>query len=318
MSGKKPGSGLMEALGRLSVQAPKGRQLLHLALTSIEEDPLNARKTFDEAELNELADSIREAGVMQPITVQALPGDRYQIVSGARRFRATKIAGLPTIPAITLAGVGSLAVAKLIENIQRVDLSPLDLAEALQTTLESEGLKARELGKRLGKSETWMSRRLSLLRLPDDVKELARSGSVREPEALLKLGKLEDAQRASALGLVAAGLSLSEILASIATTDRQEASAAPAEPGRAAPPAVGTPEPGDASSAPPANQVKTTESAPAPTREPKSPVAKAHRDAMDHFAAWIGVPRYKMEARGETCVVTLELTAEQLERLKAL
>ncbi|SPC35846.1 ParB/RepB/Spo0J family partition protein [Latilactobacillus fuchuensis] len=162
-----------------------------LTLTDIRPNPYQPRKTFDEVALNELAASIKKSGVFQPIIVRkSING--YEIIAGERRFRASKLAGKETIPAITRqfdeAAMMEIAV---LENLQREDLSPLEEAQAYETLLKKLNLTQAEVSERLGKSRPYIANYLRLLGLPADVKQLLQNGdlSMGQARTLLALKK---------------------------------------------------------------------------------------------------------------------------------
>src|SRR5262249_33647421 len=130
------------------------------------------RRSFDEESLNELADSIRAHGVIQPIIVQALPDNFYQLIAGERRWRASQRAGLVRIPAVVrdVASESALEIA-LIENLQRQDLNPMEEALAYEKLIAEFGFTQEELAGRVGKSRVTISNMLRLLRLPPEVQE---------------------------------------------------------------------------------------------------------------------------------------------------
>lgn len=155
----------------------------------IEPNPYQPREAMDEAELAELARSIREVGVLQPIIVRPV-GDRYQIVAGERRWRAAQAAGMRTVPAlIREMDDGAAAVTALVENLQRSDLSFWEEAASYQRLLSEFGLTQEELAAAVGKSQPTVANKLRLLRLPEDVRELARQAGLgeRHVRALLRL-----------------------------------------------------------------------------------------------------------------------------------
>lgn len=148
----------------------KASKLSEIALDNIIPDPDQPRTHFNEAQLSALADSIRENGVVQPIVV-VKEGSKYKIVAGERRWRASKIAGLEKIPAIvrTLDAQKRLEIS-LIENVQREDLNPIEVATVYAKFREQFNLSNAEIAKRVGKSESAIVNTMRLLNLPDDVK----------------------------------------------------------------------------------------------------------------------------------------------------
>lgn len=159
-------------------------QLRSIKVTDIEPDADQPRRHFDELALQELAESIREHGVLQPIVVIA-QGDKFQIVAGERRWRAARIAGLDKIPALvrTLTNQHRLEIA-LIENLQRQDLSPLETATAYYKLQQQFNLTLDEIGKRVGgKAVSTISNILRLLGLPREAKEALVEGKISEGHA---------------------------------------------------------------------------------------------------------------------------------------
>ena len=138
-----------------------------ILISEIETNPYQPRDYFDEEALNELSESIKVQGIIQPITVRRLSNNEYQLISGERRFQASKIAGLKTIPAyIRKADDQQMLEMGLIENIQREDLNAIEIALSYQRLLEEIGLKQEDLGKRVGKNRTTVNNYLRLLKLP--------------------------------------------------------------------------------------------------------------------------------------------------------
>ena len=151
--------------------------LAHIPIAQIQPNPLQPRKTFNEASIEELARSVREHGIVQPIVVTR-SGDRYKIIAGERRFRAAQKAGLSHIPAVIkemLLDGDALQIA-LIENIQREDLNPMEEAHAYFQLHEDFGLTQEEISKRVGKERSTVANFLRLLKLPDSVKKLLAGG----------------------------------------------------------------------------------------------------------------------------------------------
>lgn len=162
-----------------------------LQLSSIDADPNQPRKAFDEEALKELADSIREYGVLQAITVRVHPDKpgRYMIKTGERRYRASKIAGLRTIPAVVDAAEThekSLREIQMIENIHREALTPMEIADYLREKL-IEGKKKGEIAALIKKSPAFVSRHLALINLPEPLKEAFESGRCSDLSVLYEL-----------------------------------------------------------------------------------------------------------------------------------
>lgn len=183
-----------------------------LPLDRIIPNPDQPRKRFSQESLEELAASIREKGVIQPIVVEAQKDGSYQIVAGERRYRAAGLAGLADVPVLirTFTRSEKLEIA-LIENLQREDLNPIEEAEAFAGLLEDYAWTQEELAKRLGVSRTAIANSIRLLKLPEDISELVQDGtlSAGHARAVLSLDG-EAAQRKLARKIEAEGLSVRE------------------------------------------------------------------------------------------------------------
>ena len=141
-----------------------------ILLSEIEVNPFQPRTFFDKEALQELADSIKVQGIIQPITVRRLERNRYQLISGERRFQASKLAGLDAIPAyVRTANDQQMLEMALIENIQRKDLNAIEIALSYQRLLSECDLKQEQLGERVGKNRTTVNNYLRLLKLPPDI-----------------------------------------------------------------------------------------------------------------------------------------------------
>ena len=153
-------------------QAPRapGAAINEIDIDKIEVNPFQPRKNFDEESLRELASSIREIGIIQPITVRQLNGDTYQLITGERRYKAASLAGLESIPAyIRTAEDQNMLEMALVENIQREDLDSIEVAISYQRLLEEVGLTQENLSDRVGKKRSTISNYLRLLRLPAEI-----------------------------------------------------------------------------------------------------------------------------------------------------
>lgn len=170
----------------------------HVPLADIVTNPEQPRKHFSEAALAELADSISEKGVIQPLLVEEQPDGTYQIVAGERRFRASRLAGMDTVPVIvrSFSHDEKLEIA-LIENIQREDLSPIEEAKAYKSLMETSGLNQEALAKRLGKNRSTIANAVRLLRLPESVQQALDEGelSAGHARAILQAGSAEAMQQ---------------------------------------------------------------------------------------------------------------------------
>jgi ParB family chromosome partitioning protein len=166
-------------------------ELRQLPVTSIEVNPNQPRKSFDDEALTALADSIKHSGVLQPLLVKPLIGGRYELVAGERRLRASKLAGIDTVPAFVRAGLDSNTLElALIENMARVDLNPIDAARACAALVDDLGLSKEEVARRVGKSRVAVSNLIRLLNLPDEVIAMVEDGMLSEGHgrALLRAG----------------------------------------------------------------------------------------------------------------------------------
>jgi ParB family chromosome partitioning protein len=200
-----------------------GRNLLVLPLEAIERNPEQPRKRFEEARLEELAASIREHGVVEPILVRR-EGGRYRIVAGERRWRAAQRAGLKEIPALLREANDEEAFElALVENLQRADLNAIEEAEAYQVLVTDHGLTQEALAQRVGKERSSVANALRLLRLPADVRDLVREGQLDMGHARALLS-LEGAEviRKMAQKAVREGLSVRATEALVRLATRKE------------------------------------------------------------------------------------------------
>ena len=181
---KPLGRGLGALLGGADI--PKGSSNPHVSgsnsfirLDSIEANPYQPRTKFDEAELEELAASIKTYGLIQPVTVRPIENGKYQLISGERRFRAAKLAGLTEIPAFvrTVDDARSIQMA-LVENIQRSDLNAIEIAMCYQQLIEECHLSQEELSEKVGKDRSTVSNYLRLLKLSTDVQIAVRDNLI--------------------------------------------------------------------------------------------------------------------------------------------
>jgi ParB family chromosome partitioning protein len=186
--------GLGRGLSALIPGAPEAgetaRGLLEVPTNAIAPNPKQPRSRFDDATLAELAASIREVGILQPLVVRRA-GQGYEVVTGERRLRAAKLAGLATVPVVLRDSEDSdLLREALIENIHREDLDPIELAEAFRQLLDELGLKQEELADRVGVSRSHIANTIRLLSLPLEVQQLLTDEriSAGHARALLALG----------------------------------------------------------------------------------------------------------------------------------
>lgn len=165
-----------------------------LRLTQIEPNKEQPRKTFDQQALQELAKSIETNGILQPMLVRPMEDGTYQLVAGERRWRASRLAGLTTVPVIIREMSDEQAMQiSLIENLQREDLNPIEEAEGLQLLISRYSLTQEEAASRVGRSRPAIANSIRLLGLPEEVRELTRTGelSAGHARALLALGSPE-------------------------------------------------------------------------------------------------------------------------------
>ena len=150
-----------------------------ISINKIEVNPFQPRDKFDEESLNELADSIKEQGIIQPITVRKLGFDRYQLISGERRYKASKIVGLKEIPSyIRVANDEQMLEMALVENIHREDLNSIEIAISYQRLMEECSLTQQKLSEKIGKNRTTISNYIRLLKLPAEIQIAIRDGEL--------------------------------------------------------------------------------------------------------------------------------------------
>ena len=207
-SNKGLGKGLGALLGDFTEESQKKTAYQLLPIYKVEPNPDQPRQDFDEVELQALADSIAEHGVIQPLTVREMSTGYYQIIAGERRWRAARIANLSEVPAIIVeADDRKVKELALIENLQRQDLNPVEEALGYHSLMEEYGLTQDDAAKRVGKSRPAVANALRLLALPQEILEMLRQGTLTAGHAravlVLKTEKkqLEAAQKIAALGL---------------------------------------------------------------------------------------------------------------------
>ena len=169
--------------------------IANIPLNQIETNPFQPREDFDEIELTELAASIKKQGIIQPITVRKLGFDKYQLISGERRFKASAMVGLEDIPAyIRIANDLQMLEMALVENIQRANLNPIEVAIAYQRLIEECNLTQEELSKQVGKDRTTISNYLRLLKLPAEIQIALRNNELTmgHARALINLENTEE------------------------------------------------------------------------------------------------------------------------------
>ena len=204
------GKGLGALLGDVFDEPREKSPYQLLPHHKIEPNPHQPRQDFDEAELEALAESIATHGIIQPLTVRALPTGFYQIVAGERRWRAARIAGLSQVPAVVIEADDKKTMElALIENLQRQDLNPVEEALGFKALMTDYGLTQEDAAQRVGKSRSAVANTLRLLNLCPDVLEKVRSGalSAGHARAVLSL-KSEKQQKEAAQKIVALDLSV--------------------------------------------------------------------------------------------------------------
>jgi len=173
-----------------SVKKSESKEVLLIPIEQIKPNPYQPRKDFSLQGIDELAKSISEYGVLQPITVRRIGVEAYELVAGERRLRACKIAGFKSIPATVLSiAEADSAVIAMIENLQREDLHFIEEAKGYQSLIDHHGLTQEEIARKMGKTQSTIANKVRILRLPDVVKELVFQGNLTERHArsLLRL-----------------------------------------------------------------------------------------------------------------------------------
>jgi len=162
-----------------SVSVARTSNLDEIPVEEIETNPFQPRQHFDQEALKELSESIKVHGIIQPITVRKLADHQYQLISGERRFQASKIAGLKSLPAyVRTANDQQMLEMALIENIQRENLNPIEISLSYQRLISECHLNQEELGERVGKNRTTVTNYLRLLKLPPDIQIALRDNKI--------------------------------------------------------------------------------------------------------------------------------------------
>ena len=211
MASKKP-SGLGRGLGALlgdDVLKTETTGSLSLPISQVESCSSQPRKHFDEASLAELAASIQEHGIIQPLTVRKLASGYYQIIAGERRGRAARLAGLSEVPVIVIeADDRKAAELAMIENLQREDLNPMEEAAGFQSLIETYHRTQEEAATRVGKSRSAVTNALRLLSLTPSVRKLVEEGKLSAGHARALLPLSPAVQESAAAAVVSGGLSV--------------------------------------------------------------------------------------------------------------
>jgi ParB-like partition proteins len=204
--------GLGRGLGALiDVDEPQNNGVLDIKITNIEPNNNQPRKYFDDEKLNQLAESVKTHGVVQPIIVRK-EGDIYRIIAGERRWRAARLAGLDTVPAIVKdVSNKQLMEMALIENIQREDLNPIEEAEAFNRLMKEFSMTQEQLSATVGKSRSAIANSVRLLALCEDVKKLVETGELSNGHARALLAiENKDIQLKLATQIIERNLSVRE------------------------------------------------------------------------------------------------------------
>ena len=233
MASKKP-SGLGRGLGALlgdDVLKAETAGSLYLPISQVESCSSQPRKHFDEAVLAELSDSIRQHGIIQPLTVRKLASGYYQIIAGERRWRAARMAGLQEVPVIVMeADDRKAAELAMIENLQREDLNPMEEAAGFQALMEQHHMTQEEAAQRVGKSRSAVANALRLLNLTPPVAKLVEENKLSAGHARALLPLSPALQEKAAEAVISGGLSVrqTEALAKRLSAEKKDKPAAPA------------------------------------------------------------------------------------------
>ena len=206
------GRGLASLIGDRFDEAGLGleEEQRSVPLAALKPGRFNPRRNFAEAQLEELAASIRERGLVQPLVVRPSSGDTYEIVAGERRWRAAQLANLHDVPVIVRALSDQEAVEiAIIENVQREDLNAIEEGEGYKLLMDGHGYTQEDLAKVIGKSRSHLANTLRLLKLPDGVQELVRSGELSAGHARPLVGRPD--ATALATRIVNLGLSVRQV-----------------------------------------------------------------------------------------------------------
>jgi ParB family chromosome partitioning protein len=205
---------LGRGLGALLSEPPKSNSsedFIEIDLDLIEPNVMQPRRRFDEQKLEELAQSIRSNGVVQPLLVRRV-GNRYQLIAGERRWRASQLAGIQKVPAVVKdIPDDKLLELALIENIQRQELNPIEEAQAYKRLMDSLGLTQEGVALRVGRDRSFITNHLRLLRLPEDIQQYVEDEKISSGHARALLGVDDaDIQRRVAKSVIEHGLSVRE------------------------------------------------------------------------------------------------------------
>ncbi len=233
-SRKRLGRGLAALIGEMDKPQPATAQRIgadsRVPIEFVAPNPRNPRRTFGDAELADLAQSIREHGIVQPVVVRPSSGSRYEIIAGERRWRAAQQAGLTDIPVIIRDVDDRVALElAIIENVQRADLNPVEEALGYQQLIDEHSYTQADLGQVIGKSRSHVANTLRLLKLPDSIRDLLVDGSLSAGHARTLVTAEDPASLARRI--VDEGLSVrqAEALAQEPAISRKDTVSAPAQ-----------------------------------------------------------------------------------------
>ena len=211
---RRLGRGLAALIGEMdqpiaaeSAPAPSVPADRRVPIEHITRNPRNPRRTFDEAELQDLANSVRQHGIVQPVVVRTVNSDRFEIIAGGRRWRAAQLAGFSDIPVIVrdVDDRTALEIA-IVENVQRSDLNPLEEAMGYELLIADHGYTQNDLGEIIGKSRSHVANSLRLLKLPEPVRDMLSSGTLSAGQARALIPTSDPTTLARAI--IAKGLSV--------------------------------------------------------------------------------------------------------------
>lgn len=224
------GKGLAALLGDDVIDSQEEKSSLFLPISQVESCASQPRKQFDPESLADLADSIREHGIIQPLTVRKLQSGYYQIIAGERRWRAARMAGLTQVPAIVIEADDRKAMElAMIENLQREDLNPIEEAAGFQSLMETYHMTQEEAASRVGKSRSAVANALRLLSLTPPVAKLVEEGKLSAGHARALLPLSPALQENAAGAVISGGLSVrqTEALAKRLSLEKPEKAPAP-------------------------------------------------------------------------------------------
>ena len=219
------GKGLDALLGDDFTNEPEVKSSLFLPISQVESCAAQPRKQFDPDALADLADSIRQHGIIQPLTVRKLQSGYYQIIAGERRWRAARMAGLSQVPVVVIEADDRKAMElAMIENLQREDLNPMEEAEGYRTLMEQYGLTQEETSQRVGKSRSAVANALRLLHLSDEVRALVEEGKLSGGHARALVPLTAELQKKAAAVIIKDDLSVrqTELLVKKLTAEKPE------------------------------------------------------------------------------------------------